>query len=321
MKISISIEGAVGLTWAHWKRLVGDVEHMGFAGMYLSDHFTGPFPPDQASLEPVVALTYLADHSERVHFGPMVAPLSFRDPVMLARQALALDDLSGGRMVLGIGAGWLEREHQMFGYKLGDVPTRMARLEEGLEVITRLLRSDEPVSYEGRFFRLSEAQLLPRPQRPGGPPVMVGGSGPKRTLPLVARYADIWNAQLLSPDGVRERSTQLDELLRSVGRQPSDVRRTVAVPVVCGHDPAELERRMSWARRMAAFAEAPLEMLLGIMREQLAAIIGPPEEVVGLMRAYETAGIEELVVQWFGVDDIEGIELLAEQVLPLLSGQ
>ena len=95
----------------------------------------------------VVALTYLADHSQRLHFGSLVAPLSFRHPTHLARQAVALDDLSGGCMILGMGAGWQEREHHLFGFTLGDVPTRLARLEEGLEVITRLLRADVPALF------------------------------------------------------------------------------------------------------------------------------------------------------------------------------
>src|SRR5436190_1724303 len=107
------------------------------------------------------------------------------------------DGLSGGRMILGLGAGWQAREHTLFGHDLGDVPTRMARLEEGLEVITRLLRGEGPASYAGRFYQLRDAILLPRPQRAGGPPILIGGNGPQRTLPLVARYADIWNGTFL----------------------------------------------------------------------------------------------------------------------------
>src|SRR5262245_9536331 len=114
--IAIMIEGQMGLNWPRWKRLVAEVEALGFAGLFRSDHFTNPRPPDQDALEPLISLAYLADRSERLLFGPLVSPVSFRDPVMLARQALAIDDLSGGRLVLGIGAGWQEREHTNFGY-------------------------------------------------------------------------------------------------------------------------------------------------------------------------------------------------------------
>jgi F420-dependent oxidoreductase-like protein len=225
--ISLQIEGQMGLTWPCWKRLVAEVEALGFAGLYRSDHFTNAFPPDEDSLELIVALTYLVEHTQRIHFGPLVAPLSFRHPALLIRQAAALDDLSGGRMILGVGTGWEEREHHLFGFDLGDVPTRLARLEEGLEVITQLLRSDEPVTYEGRFFQLRGATLLPRPQRPGGPPILIGGSGLHRTLPLVARYADIWNGQFLTPEEFQERSSRLDVLLSEVGRPRHSVRRSL----------------------------------------------------------------------------------------------
>src|SRR6516162_1499347 len=117
--ISIQIEGQNGLTWPHWKQLVNEIENLGFAGLFRSDHFTDAHPPDQDSLEMIVSLAYLADHTQDIHFGPLVAPLSLRQPTLLARQAVALDDLSSGRMILGIGAGWQEREHIVFGYTLG----------------------------------------------------------------------------------------------------------------------------------------------------------------------------------------------------------
>ncbi len=219
MQLAISCEGWFGLDWPQWRPLVETVERLGFAGLYLSDHIligaASPYP----SLELIVALTYLADHTERVRFGALVSPLSVREPVTLARQAAALDNLSGGRFVLGVGAGWNAGEHTMFGYALGDLPTRFARLEEGLEVLTRLLRGNGPANYAGRFFQLQDASLAPRPQRPGSPPILIGGKGPRRTLPLVARYADIWNAQGVSPAQVRERAALLDRLL-AAGRSP-----------------------------------------------------------------------------------------------------
>jgi len=236
MDISLMIEGQMGLTWPRWQRIVAEAEDLGFAGVFRSDHFTNPNPPDSESLEMIVSLTYLASHTKRVHFGPLVAPLSFRNPMLLVRQAAALDDLSNGRMILGLGAGWQEREHETFGFDLGDVPTRIHRLTEGLEVITLLLKSDEPVSYEGQFYRLRGATLLPRPQRPGGPRILIGGNGTKRTLPLVACYADIWNGIFMRPDQFRERVTMLATLLAKAGRQPGDVRRTMMYGQFQGHD-------------------------------------------------------------------------------------
>ena len=178
MELAITIEGLLGLTWPRWQRLITVIEQLGFDGIFCSDHFTPPDPPVLDSLEVMVALTYLATHSRRMHFGTLVAPLSFRDPVMLARQAMALDALSGGRMILGVGAGWMEREHTMFGYELGSVSTRLNRLAEGLEVVTQLIRREEPVTFGGHFYQLREAQLLPRPPR--ATTIMIGGNGPKR---------------------------------------------------------------------------------------------------------------------------------------------
>jgi alkanesulfonate monooxygenase SsuD/methylene tetrahydromethanopterin reductase-like flavin-dependent oxidoreductase (luciferase family) len=317
VELSVSVEGLFGLTWPAWKRLVLAVDDLGFAGLYLADHFVPPEPPDYPSPDLIVALAYAADHTERVRFGPLVAPLSYRDPVLLARQAAALDDLSGGRFVLGVGAGWMDREHEMFGYDLWDVPTRMARLEEGLAVVTGLLQSDAPVTFAGRFFRLQGA-ALPGPKRPGGPPVLVGASGPRLGLPLVARYADVWNAQQLTPEQVQERSDLLDGLLRAVGRPPADVRRTFNAPVVCGRTPAELEARVRGFRRFGGFAALTLDELLATLREWFVPIIGTPEEVVAQVRAYEAAGIAEVTLQWFDTDDVEGLEVLAAEVLPRL---
>ena len=314
--ISLMIEGQNGLTWPRWKRIVKEVEELGFAGLFRSDHFTNANPPDKDSLEMIVSLTYLADHSQRLHFGPLVAPVSFRDPRMLARQAAALDDLSGGRMILGVGAGWQEREHRLFGYNLGDLRTRMARLEEGLEVITRLLRSDEPVTYEGRFFQLRGATLLPRPQRPGGPDIQIGGNGPKRTLPLVARYANHWNGTFISVDDFRERSAILDQLLLVAGRDPADVRRSAMLSLYFGRDMAELDRRLSWRHNEPKYAGKPLDAVVEDLKASGGIIVGTPGEVIEQIKAYDNAGADELMLQWFDLDDIDGLRAFATSVLP-----
>ena len=316
IEVSISVEGQTGLTWSIWKRWVAMAEANGYSGLYRSDHFTMPDPLDEASLECIVSLAYLADHTSRVRFGPLVAPLSFRDPVMLARQAAALDDLSDGRMVLGVGTGWIEREHMLFGYELGDLGARFARLEEGLEVVTRLLQSDEPVSYEGQFFTLREAVLLPRPQREGGPRILIGGSGSERTPQLAARFADVWNGIFMGPDTFRERSAALDVLLSKHGRQPNEVKRTLAALCFFGHTEDALIRRVQRARELdEELASLSLEEALETLRTEWGAIAGPPEVVIEQIHAYEQAGVEELMLEWFDLDDIESAEAFATDVL------
>ncbi|HMA36831.1 MAG TPA: TIGR03560 family F420-dependent LLM class oxidoreductase [Chloroflexia bacterium] len=315
--ISIMIEGQMGLTWPRWQQLVAEVDALGFAGLFRSDHYTNARPPDSDSLEAIVALTYLAAHSRQIHFGPLVAPLSVREPTMLARQAAAIDDLSGGRLILGLGAGWQEREHTLFGHDLGDIPTRMARFEEGLAVISRLLGSATPVTYEGQFYQLRGATLLPRPARPGGPPILIGGNGPRRTLPLVARYAQIWNAVGLAPDAFRARSSLLDGELVKAGRAPDAVRRTLMTTLIFGADPAALARTLAGLVPLApaTAGQAPAAQQ-AFWREERQAVVGTPDAVVEQIAAYAAAGVEELMLQWFDLDDIAGLQALAATVLP-----
>ncbi|HKF37901.1 MAG TPA: TIGR03560 family F420-dependent LLM class oxidoreductase [Ktedonobacteraceae bacterium] len=313
--LSIMIEGQNGLTWPHWKRIVREVEDLGFAGLFRSDHFTHAQPPDDDSLELIVSLTYLADHTQRLHFGSLVAPVTFRDPVLLARQAAALDDLSGGRLVLGVGAGWQAREHHLFGYTFADAPTRMARLQEGLEVITRLLRSDEPATYQGSFFQLRGATLLPHPGRAGGPPILIGGNSSKHTLPLVARYADIWNANFITPGAFHERSATLDQLLHTAGRNPGDVGRTVMLGLLFGHDMNDLERRL---RETPGYAGQSPDSVVEALKASGRALAGTPEMIIEQIHAYEHAGAGEVMLQWLDLHDIAGLRAFAASVLPHL---
>ncbi|MER3485833.1 MAG: LLM class F420-dependent oxidoreductase, partial [Chloroflexota bacterium] len=163
IELAIMIEGQDGLNWPRWQRLAKAAENLGFAGLFRSDHFTNASGPHKDALELWASLTWLASHTRRIEFGPLVSPVSFRHPVITAWTAAAVDDLSGGRLRLGLGAGWQEREHRAHGFDLLDLDGRFRRLEEALEVVTRLLRSDTPVSFAGAFYRLEDALLLPRP--------------------------------------------------------------------------------------------------------------------------------------------------------------
>jgi alkanesulfonate monooxygenase SsuD/methylene tetrahydromethanopterin reductase-like flavin-dependent oxidoreductase (luciferase family) len=318
-QISLSIEGMEGLTWPLWKRWAHLADDLGIAGLYRSDHFTETQPPDRASLEMVVSLAYLADHTSRVQIGVLVAPLSFRDPVMLARQASHLDDLSEGRMVLGVGAGWLEREHSMFGYPLLDLPGRFARLEEGLQVIHGLLRSDKAFSFDGEYYHLQAARLLPLPQRPGGPNLLVGGGGRRRTPALAARYADIWNATGMAPGEFREASANLDWHLLELGREPQAVRRTISLPCFYYADQQGKERHLRLVRRwdpgLASLADDEVYEILG---SEWNAIAGPAETVIEQLRAYQNAGAGEIMLQWFEMDDFSTAKALSREVIARL---
>ncbi len=301
MDIAIMLEAQNGLNWPRWKRIAQAVEELGFAGLYRSDHFTNSNPPDLDSLELWTSLTWLASHTRRIEFGPMVSPISLRDPRMTARMARDVDDLSGGRLTLGLGAGWQAREHNNFGYDLLDVPGRFARLEEGLQVVTRLLRSEEPVDLAGEHYELRQAILMPRPQRPGGPPILIGGDGLRRTLPLVARYADEWNAVFIPPPRFVELNARLDELLAAKGRAPRDVRRSLMTGLVFGRDDAELQIKLR-GRDIAQLKERGL-------------VVGTPDEVKSQLRDLAEARVQRVMLQWLDLDDLAGLEALAGSVL------
>lgn len=304
MDIAIMIEGQDGLNWQRWQRIATAVEELGFAGLYRSDHYTNANPPDKDSLELWVSLTWLADNTERIEFGPLVSPVSFRDPTMTARMAAAVDDLSGGRLRLGVGAGWQEREHHNYGWHLLEIPERFDRFEEGLEVITCLLESDEPVDFEGEYYELHDAILLPRPQRAGGPPIVIGGNGMNRTLPLAAHYADEWNGVFLTPEQYVKRIERLDELLEAEGRQPDNVRRSLMTNVTFGRDDAEVQRKLEERGRTKAE-----------LREQ-GLIVGTAAEIVEQLGPYAEAGAYRVMLQWLDLDDLDGLEAMAKGVLP-----
>ena len=178
-----------------------------------------------------------------------------------------------------------------------------------------MLKSDEPVTYEGQFFHLRGATLLPRPQRPGGPRILIGGNGVKRTLPLVVCYADIWKGTFLSPNEFRERSAQLDNLLNEAGRRPGDVKRTLMRAVYFGRDTAEVDRRLNWLSTDPDYAGKSLDEVLHILFTQKHEIVGTPDMILEQIQAYAAAGVEELMLQWFDLDDIDGLRAFAKSVL------
>jgi alkanesulfonate monooxygenase SsuD/methylene tetrahydromethanopterin reductase-like flavin-dependent oxidoreductase (luciferase family) len=274
-------------------------------------------------LDTMLALGYAADHTKRIRFGSLVSPVSYRHPVILTRQAIQLDHLSNGRMILGVGSGWVEQEHTMFSFDLGDLATRIDRLEEALQVITLLLRSDDPVNYAGRFYQLQDALLYPRPLHAHSPRILLGAKGPRRTLPLVARYADIWNGEGLTVEEFQNNSQLLDDLLHKVGRQPTDVKRTVYLPVLCGRTDDEFQQQIRGLRLlMTDLPTNPWQSVWEVLSEGFPTMIaGDPETVITKLQAYADAGVEELIIAWRGLDNYEGLERIATDIVSQFAAQ
>ena len=190
LELNVMIEGQEGLTWARWQRLARAAEEGGFAGFYRSDHLTGLFGDStRPSLETWASLPYLATATRRIRFGPIVSPLTFYQPALLAKRAAAIDELAGGRFDLGIGAGWNEMEHRMFGIPFPPLRERMDRFESGARAIRALWRG-APVTLEQRYTPLLDAQSFPLPV---GARLIVGGRGERRTMRVAAELADEWN--------------------------------------------------------------------------------------------------------------------------------
>ena len=289
------VEGQDGLNWERWQRIARVVEDSGFVGLYRSDHFTNPAGPFKDSLECWTSLTWLASHTSRIEFGPLVSPVSFRHPSMLVRMAAAVDDLSGGRLQFGIGAGWQDREHTNYSYPLGSVPERMARFREATQIMAHLLSSPDPLTFSGNHYTVKEAVLLPRPKRKAH--IVIGGSGKQVTMPLVVRYADEWNTGFRSPHAFQELNQHLDAQLDRAGRPREAVRRSFMTFVRFGRDQADLDAKL---------AARPIPESL---RQN--SIVGTANQVKERVAEYEHAGVQRIMLNWSDFEDYDGIAALA----------
>lgn len=227
---------------------------------------------------------------------------------MTVRIASAIDDLSEGRLVLGMGAGWQDREHRVFGVPFYDFKTRFEMLTDALEMTRQLYRSDSPVTFSGKHFNLDGATLLPRPKRQT--PILVGGNGPKRTLPLAAKYANEWNAVFCNIDLYRERSARLDELVQEEGREPGDIKRSLMTGVRWCEDADAIDGLLKQAsKRMGK--DATIDDLTG-----MGMFAGTSEMIVEQMKAFEDAGCQRVMLQVPDYDDMSVVEKWAQEILP-----
>jgi F420-dependent oxidoreductase-like protein len=304
MQLAIMIEAQEGLTWERWQALARTAEDSGYASLCRSDHLTGLFgDPRQPSLDAWASLTWLASHTRRIRFGPMVCPLTFYHPALLAKRAAAVAELSGGRFDLGIGGGWHEGEHAMFGIPFPPLKERLDRLECGARAIRALWR-DETVTLEQPYYPLREARSFPRPPA-GGVPLVVGGRGERRTLRIVAEHADEWNVTRVTPDEYAAKCRVLEEHCRAVGRDPATIRRSLMVPIVTGRTTAEVAARLQRARRI--FPRLP-EDAAGW--RSAAFLYGVVDEVREGLGRWEAAGIGRALLQVLDMTDLEMMRLI-----------
>ncbi len=299
-------------------------ERLGFSSAWISDHFFlslakyGAGETRHGALEPFTALAGLAAVTERIRLGTLVASAPFRHPSLVAKMAATIDQLSGGRFDLGVGAGWYGDEFPAFGYPFGSTRQRFAELEEHLAVLDALLgRAGEPVDLETDRFSLRSASIRPGPAGSEGVPVWLGAKGGTRSLSLAARFADGWNtAWRWTPPAYAERSADADRACEAIGRDPATLRRSVGLPLLMGEDEADLGAR--WRAMQAWTPDGAFDgqTLEAYARDTLT---GTPERVHALIAAYEDVGVEQIIVNAatmpFAIGDVQQLELFSEQII------
>src|SRR5215204_2907518 len=219
------IEGQEGVTWDDWVALASACEEHGIEALFRSDHYVSSSDESRPVLDAWATIAGLAALTSTLELGTLVSPVTFRHPAVLARAAATADEISGGRVTLGIGAGWMEREHEAYGFEFATAKERVARFAEQLEIVHGLLRDDR-VEFEGTYYRLHDAPGLRRPELP----ILVGGSARPGTVGPAVRFADEYNTFFANPDEARERKLTLDEACERAGRDPQTLRYSLMAP-------------------------------------------------------------------------------------------
>jgi F420-dependent oxidoreductase-like protein len=319
IRVGVMIEGQEGLTWDRWRTIAQTVEALGFESLWRSDHLFSLFGlPTRPGLDTWASLTALATATHRIRFGPLVCPITFYHPSLLARHAAAVDVLSGGRLELGVGAGWHDREHQAFGIPYPPVGERIRRLDEAAQVI-RALWGDGPAQFAGRYYRLDGAVGWPKPLQRPRIPMVVGGRGP-RVLEVVARHADEWNcAGGRPPADVRAKTEILTAACERIGRDPRTIRRSWMGAFLIGENGAALERRAKKIQEIVPpRASTPAATLPDVLRRE-GWLVGSPQDIVGQIQGLAAEGIERFMLQFFDQEDLDALRLVAQEVLPRLA--
>jgi alkanesulfonate monooxygenase SsuD/methylene tetrahydromethanopterin reductase-like flavin-dependent oxidoreductase (luciferase family) len=301
-KLAIMIEGQEGVDWRLWKHLAETVEGLGFDSLWRSDHLYSLMgEPDRDTIECWTSLALIASWTRRIPFGPNVSPMTFREPGLLAKTAASVDVLSGGRLVMGVGAGWYEAEHRDFGIPFPPLKERMDRMDAAVDIMSEVWASRNP-----------------RPVR-GTIPFLVGGGGERRTLRTVARHAQLWSLGVqIPPEEYREKVEVLERHCRDIGRDPGEIRRGFQTLFLVGRTEEDLLRRAAALGRMLPpFRGLPPDQVLAQVRER--SFAGTPAEIAEQMRPYIELGADLFWMQHFLFEDDEALALLMDEVGPLIA--
>jgi F420-dependent oxidoreductase-like protein len=313
MLISVMIEGQEGVTWDRWRSLAATAERLGFHGLYRSDHYSSVSErADRGALDAWGTICALGPLTERIRLGTVVSPASFRHPSVLGKLVVTADHISGGRVELGLGAGWFEAEHRQFGFPFLPARERFDVLEEQLEIVTGQWR-DEPFSFHGRHYAIERCDSYPKPLASPRPLLRMGGAAKRRAAALAARFADEYNAVLEGPERVAEVRRSLDGACIDAGRDPATLPLSLMTGFLVGSTREDLRRR---ARRLLAWqgkADEDVDVALGELGASW--LVGTPDELAARLAEYEAAGVMHVMLQHHLVEDDAALELIAQRLI------
>jgi F420-dependent oxidoreductase-like protein len=305
VKLRVLMEPRHGATYDRILAMAQATEEAGFDAFFRSDHYMGIDPGD-LEYQPTDSWTTLgglARETSRVTLGTLMTAGTYRAPAVLAMAVASVDQMSDGRICLGIGTGWYEREHQAFGIPFPSAGERFDRLEEALQIIIGLWATPrgERFSFQGRFWQLDDCANFPALVQDPRPEIVIGGTGPRRTPLAAARFADEFNSG--SAEGCAERFANVRRVCEEIGRDPETLRMSATIPVVCGATRAEAQERL-------ARLGAPGERMLA------RGVVGTPPEVADGLNGLAAEGCETAYLHIFDIDDLDHLRLLGRDVLP-----
>lgn len=315
MDVCLMIEGQEGVTWDQWLALALACEEHGFDGLFRSDHYISfSHPAERGTLDAWATLAALAPHTSRIRLGTLVSPVTFRHPSELAKVVVTADHASGGRVELGMGAGWFDGEHTAYGFPFPPVPERFDMLEEQVEIVHRLWDADEDeVNFTGKHYHLERCHALPKAIQDPHPPLMIGGHAGKRSVRLATQWADEYNTFGQTPERCREIREELNRACEAEERDPDELRFSLMTFTLVGADRSELESRVGRLLEQRGESTEPSAWLAGLGPER---IVGTPEQVLERLARYAEAGVERVMMQHLLHDDLEALALIGKEVIP-----
>jgi F420-dependent oxidoreductase-like protein len=309
MRVCLMVEGQEDVTWEQWQALAAACEEHGVEGLFRSDHYQSVMGRrERGSLDAWATLAALAARTSRVRLGTLVSPATFRHPSVLAKNVVTVDHVSGGRVELGLGAGWHEAEHRAYGFEMPPTATRMAVLAEQLEIVHRSW-TEEAFSFAGTHYRLDDLRALPKPLQRPHPPLLVGGGAGPRSVALAARFGDEYNTGLVSVEECRRRRGLVEAAWREAGRDPGTVRFSLMTTCVVGRDRGELLERVAAMQAVTGGGGDPEALLAAPPPHWL---IGTADELVERLRVLEQAGVTRVMLQHLAHDDVDMVAVLGE---------